>query len=528
MKKKSIKSRKDANLRLATDTTTAFIEHLSKVIDDDVSVKGQYLKKFWLSKYADPSPESASMRRNAAVQKWLATERRNANTNARLRSQALRNFMFLDGVTYAHLIHVVRGMVARVIPFMPSLDIAYGRFSGGASTSRKRAEGHPALKFQGKADDTDMWRPLDATRSAWQLFQTVNDRTAWAHHINESWVEPRFVSGNSLFTVPKNSEIDRCACKEPDVNLFLQRSLGNQIRFCLRRAGINLNDQTINGEFARRGSIDGSLATLDLSAASDSITTEAVRLLMPQNWFHYLSLVRSPTTMVDGRKVELEMFSSMGNGFTFELESLLFYSVARAVAFLTGTPGHISIYGDDIICPSVMVPELVKALAFMGFVVNKEKSFDEGDFRESCGAYWHAGENVKPFFLRGPINRYTDLIKILNQLLNWGSRELGVFDPRYAEVWHAFKILIPDQYWGGQDLESITSLVTGDGPRKRLKPVAKQQKVDNIGGYLLWLHSAIDRVVATEKDISRTEDAKTFISRRNTQPREADLPVVLG
>jgi len=426
--------------------------------------------------------------------------------------------MFLEGVTYAHLISTVRLMVARVIPWMPSLDIAYGQFSGGASTCKKRAEGHPALKFLGKAD---------ATREAWRLFQAVNDRTRWSSHINESWVEPRFVRGNSLFTVPKNSEIDRCACKEPEINLFLQRMLGNQIRYCLRRSGINLNDQNRNGELARLGSISGDLATIDLSAASDSVTIEAVRLLMPKEWFYHLSSARSLTTRVKESEVDLEMFSSMGNGYTFELESLLFYAIAKAVAYLTGTRGHISVYGDDIICPTVMVEELFRALRFFGFQVNEEKSFFEGDFRESCGSYWHAGENVKPFFLRGPINRYTDLIKVLNQLLSWSSEGLGVSDPRYTAVWEAFKTLIPEQFWGGQDLTSITSLVTGDKPRRVLSPVVIQDKVFHRGGLLLWLHSALRRDGVTEGEITRSSDTKVFRSRRSRQPLATDLPLIL-
>lgn len=516
--RKKLRIRTDANLRLATDTTTAFIEHLSRVIEDDVSIRGQYLKKYWLSKFADPSPESASKRRSLAIEKWLTTERRNSLTNSRLQSVSARNFMFTDGVTYAHLISTVRRMVARVIPWTPSLDIAYGGFSGGASTSKKRAEGHPALKFLGKAD---------TTRCAWQLFQSVNSRTRWEAHLNESGLDPRYVSGNQLFTVPKNSEIDRCACKEPDINLFLQRMLGNQIRFCLRRVGIDLNDQDINGNLAREGSITGDLATVDLSAASDSVVTEAVRLLMPKEWFHYLSICRSPTTLVDGKVVNLEMFSSMGNGYTFELESLLFYSIARAVAFLTGTRGPISVFGDDIICPTEMTEELFRALSFFGFTTNKEKTFTKGDFRESCGSYWHAGMNVKPFFLKSPIIRVTDLVKILNQLLRWSSRDGGVADPRYTEVWDVFRVLIPEQYWGGQDLTSITSLVTGHPPRKRLSPVAKPDKIWHKGGLLNWMHSALSRTGLTESTMTQSRDRNCYECRRNRQPRAVDLPVVL-
>ena len=161
--------------------------------------------------------------------------------------------------------------------------------------------------------------------------------------MSEAGLEPRFVNGNVMFTVPKNSEIDRCACKEPDLNMFLQKGFGNQIRYLLKKkAGVDLNNQLINRELARVGSVDGSLMTVDLSSASDSVTSALVGRLLPPDWFWYLDLVRSPVTMIDGEVHLNEMFSSMGNGFTFELESLLFYAITRATAYFGGWNGHIS------------------------------------------------------------------------------------------------------------------------------------------------------------------------------------------
>ena len=185
----------------------------------------------------------------------------------------------------------VRLVVSSILPWEPSLNLFNNGFSGGASTSKGRRQGHPALKFLDRAD---------ITRDAYPLFQAVNRRTRWADHLDESRLDPRFVRGNVMFTVPKSSDIDRCACKEPDINMFLQKGVGNHIRRRLRRYGINLNDQSVNRDLAYQGSIDSSIATLDLSSASDTFCTQVVKALLPHIWFEYLSDIRSPYTVIDG------------------------------------------------------------------------------------------------------------------------------------------------------------------------------------------------------------------------------------
>ena len=164
--------------------------------------------------------------------------------------------------------------------------------------------------------------------------------------------------------------------------MYLQKMLGDQIRMLLKWKHIDLNDQRINARLAKLGSERGDLATIDLSSASDSVTTELVKLVMPNDWFYYLDVFRSRHTDCEGTIVTPHMFSSMGNGFTFELESLLFYAITRAACYYTGSAGRISVYGDDIICPSQGYDAVASALAFYGFKVNAKKSFAEGPFRE--------------------------------------------------------------------------------------------------------------------------------------------------
>lgn len=517
MANRKLRQPKTEDKLLPRAVTDEFVTELNELLADAPDVKSQYLLRYWLTKYCELDVGQARQRRSAAIEKWLKTEIRNSVTNTRLTSSAGR-LWFSSTRTFDDVLNGAAKVIRDIIGSAPSLDLLHGGFSGGATTSRPRNEGHPALKFLGQAD---------VTRPAYQIWTTING-SRWADHWNESGLEPRFVPGNVLFTVPKNAEIDRVAAKEPDLNIFLQKMLGNQLRWCLRRVGINLNDQSINGELARRGSIDGSLATLDLSSASDSVTYQLVKRLLPFDWFYYLEAFRSPVTEIDGDLHINEMFSSMGNGFTFELESLIFYSLARSTARLMGVRGKLSVYGDDIIVPTDLVEPFIRVLSFAGFQTNAEKSFYDGPFRESCGSYWHAGEDVKPFFLRGPLHRLSDLIHLLNSLASWATFE-GIVDPRFEELWLKFRVYVPKVLWGGQDFTSRSSLVTADLPRKELKEVTRLVSHTHVGGLLFWLFAAYGRLGFVDDPLSTAGSLRTGLSRlrRNRQLLNTDLPLFL-
>lgn len=204
--------------------------------------------------------------------------------------------------------------------------------------------------------------------------------------------------GSKLTTVPKNAKTDRVICIEPDVNIYVQLGIGAAIRRSLKLSGIDLNDQTRNQSLAQRAYAEA-LVTIDLKAASDTISYEVVKYLLPHRWFELLALARCDYTQVDGEYVPLEKFSSMGNGYTFELESLVFYTAILAVA-PDVDPEKVGVYGDDIVCPAACAEELIDYLNFLGFEVNIEKTFTNGSFFESCGCDFFRGVNVRPFFLR--------------------------------------------------------------------------------------------------------------------------------
>lgn len=467
----------DANRRLPNDLTQD-LRHLLESLPSDR--KTSYLQDVVFSKFVSADTAPSKVRRNRAIFKWLCTEMNNEATNVRLMTVS-EDFNILPRVSYCTFMSKVRSIITSVIGEVPDEDSLNGAFSGGASTSRVRTESHPALKYLGIADATpDVLSMVDL------LFE---DRPLWANLRAVFDSNIRVVSGNVLFTVPKSTEIDRCACKEPDLNMYIQKGIGNYFRNSLRKVGINLRDQSRNRLLARKGSQDLSLATIDLSSASDSISRELVFQCLPPLWFTILDGSRSKFTLIDSDVHRNEMFSSMGNGFTFELESLIFYAVARATAYFRGISGTLSVYGDDIICPTDMAEDLVFTLSFLGFETNISKSFWTGDFRESCGGHYIDGRDVTPFYVRKPITHLIDVIHLANSIRQWAtvSDEFPILDPTVYELWWHFATMVPRTLWGGHDTSDKSRLVSFWKPPKMfcLRPLRKTVSTQE-GGYLFW------------------------------------------
>lgn len=226
--------------------------------------------------------------------------------------------------------------------------------------------------------------------------------------------------------VPKNSEEHRTIGIEMNGLVPLQKVVGDLIRnrlFKATKGRINLNSQKRNQHLAKQAKLFG-LATVDLANASSSISYELVRELLPYDWFCLVDDFRSENGHEPSSdlKVKYEMISSMGNGFTFELESLIFYALVIATGEEMGVGAlelhrSVSVYGDDIIVPQHMATALYENLTLFGFTPNKDKSFTKGFFFESCGADYYDGTDVRPFFLRRDIKTYRDLFFLMNSLL---------------------------------------------------------------------------------------------------------------
>lgn len=235
-------------------------------------------------------------------------------------------------------------------------------------------------------------------------------------------------TANKVVMVPKTAKVHRTIAIEPLLNGYVQKGVDVYLRGRLKRFGLDLQDQTRNQRLAKLGSLGGfnPFVTLDLSAASDSLAIETVRDLLPPAWYSFLRDIRSPnyeSALGSGR---YEKFSSMGNGFCFPLETLVFASLAVACNAET-TDTEFCVYGDDIIVRQQTALLLTEALKFYGFRINPDKSFFHGPFRESCGADYFDGINVRPYNLDFVPSTDRDIFKVYN-----GLRENPYFCPLLA------------------------------------------------------------------------------------------------
>lgn len=371
-------------------------------------------------------------RRDVATQKFLEAERLCEETNRSLialRWNPQRDPAFnsiLHGA--AHKIRELLG------DFDPDEFIELIGFGPGVSSSVKGSRVGSYYKALGSPEVTTQALPMGLVvlNEAHPLPAALL-RADGPVSLLRSSMQP--VMGNRIAFVPKDAKTDRSIAVEPHVNILLQKGVGGVLRRRLRRVGINLNDQSRNQALARYGSLTGSLATIDLSMASDSLSIELVRDLLPHDWFLVLDSLRSHYGSFDGKDwFRYQKFSSMGNGFTFELESLVFWAISRTIVEASGG-GTVSVYGDDIIVPSVCYEGVTTSLRKCGFVPNLQKSYSSGSFRESCGADFFLGTPVRPFFIRSKIQGLTERIKVHNRIFEYSNLRLPLFrDTRFSGV----------------------------------------------------------------------------------------------
>lgn len=217
----------------------------------------------------------------------------------------------------------------------------------------------------------------------------------------------RHVTCSEWFSVPKDWKTDRSCELGAGINAVLQRFYG--IHICARLD--RFHDLPLHRRpeehvrLSRHASLFGDLVTKDLKNASNTIARETVRNSLEHEWYSVLNRIRSHYIKLPTQSEphKLEMFSAMGNGFTFELETLLFEAACWTAVQLDGkgTDSFYTVFGDDIIINARHSETLDKVLDILGFEINQTKSFTHGPFRESCGGDFFLGANVRPTFFRG-------------------------------------------------------------------------------------------------------------------------------
>jgi hypothetical protein len=392
------------------------------------SVAATMLLESVFKKFEDPNPKADAK----AIEKFLAVNERMGSYKLVVESSwdeevignvktCLERFLHPEGV-----------------PLVDSFQQLFeaGELGPGASIAGRGGDFYTKM-FSSELTTTGL--PLYA-----EYRSNIKNLTSWSEAENLRFTKcrgPVLVEGNRLSLVPKNIDISRTICTEPTLNMWYQLGLGNVIRERLRSFfGIDLRHVAdINRHMARLGSLDqdgpGSFSTIDLESASDSISLTLVDELFPQWFSSILKYLRSPVSRLpDGSALTLNMVSTMGNGFTFPLQTLLFAAVVSAVYAekdsrrkpyplnrVNSENPNWSVFGDDIIVRSDAYDRVVHVLNLLGFRVNAEKSFNKGPFRESCGCDFFKGHMVRGVYLKH-LTTAQDTYVAFNKLVRWSAR----------------------------------------------------------------------------------------------------------
>jgi hypothetical protein len=356
-------------------------------------------------------------RSQAAIDKFLAVE-------TRLSALDFRAIY----VKHPEFVNHLRTFISKVLgnPQNNFKDMFWNaRFGPGATLGITKGMTSNFYKFK------DL--PYSCTQAAMPISLALiksDERWRWAvekqlHLCRKSSYEDLFemVDGNKVTTVPKTALIDRTIAIEPLMNVMLQLGIHEFLSPRLKRfCNIDLQDQGRNREFATRLSH----ATIDLSSASDSISNTLVGMLFPPVWREVLRSLRSPEGILpNGEKIKYKKISSMGNGYTFVLETLIFAAVVSFVVGEKQLRESCALYGDDIIVPCEHVDQVIGYLEVLGFIINKDKSFTNGLIRESCGVEYFNGKNIRSVYIKKQPTHVTHLFNDYNRLKRFFKTHAG-------------------------------------------------------------------------------------------------------
>lgn len=290
---------------------------------------------------------------------------------------------------------------------------------------------------------------------------------------------------STLRFVPKDVTKARSICMEPNSFMYLQQMVLDWMVHAMEQGDIrkfvSLRDQAQSQIAALHGSTYGSVDTIDLSSASDSVHVDLVKAIFPREYLYWLLATRtSRVRLPDGTIRSVKKFAPMGSALCFPVQCIVFTSICLyAMLRHEGTVSSLSdeldpavvkkfirqrihsqydertpygkkferltVYGDDISCDSRVTEGVVLVLEQLGFRVNGDKSFKGSQaFRESCGVYAFNGQDVTPltfkpsFFSRGiDALGIVSLIDLLNLAGDYGYRNLRrhlIQIVRYAPV----------------------------------------------------------------------------------------------
>lgn len=332
----------------------------------------------------------------------------------------------------------------------------------------------------------------------------------------------------NLTIVPKKYNVGRVIVPDTVLGGFISNGLGRMIMDRLAvNAGLDIRrKQQEHKRVALKASRTGHLVTADMSKASDNISWALLQRILPKGWIDVIDSDRIRKVSYEGEILDVSSPLLMGKGYTFPLQTLVFYSLLLSIANELGI-GHkyISVYGDDLIYPYALHKYVLAVFPKLGLIINVDKtSCDKGNgtafrksgcFRESCGGDYLDGMDIRPY---APMGRSDDVsanpfetakeramfyYTLLNGLLSrWHWSEIRgtvrhllicaqncigriVVVPTDSAVTAGLRYDGENLAW----LTDIEELLNIEWPK-----YAKVQRKDTLGGYSeFWLYSFLSR-----------------------------------
>ena len=456
-----------------------------------------------LTKYNDEN-EPSETAKNAALEIFL-------DSNARCKAWQLCPSEIKDDYLLGHFrkalwdfFHGTKGCAWE--PWVPDLVhvVSQGGVGPGSSVLGNGTD------FYTKVFSSPLSATSDTLHYIWE--RTVSGMPRWTAALQSRprRYNPRLVRGSKLSFVNKKVDVARTIGTEPTINMWFQLGIGRLLEARLaEKFNFRLSDQQeVNAQLARIGSLTDDLVTLDLKSASDSVSLGMIEWafegLKPLK--DLLLMCRSPVTQLPNKQLlELHMLSSMGNGYTFPLQTLLFSCVISAVYAFRGIPflsrgpvpsRNVGVFGDDLICHVDASADVIRLLGLLGFRINAQKSFVKGRFRESCGADWFSGTYVRPvFFKRARTDQ--DLFVLINRLTVW-TAHTGISLPITVKYLRSLLRGRPWQIPPGENLDAGIQL-----------PARYADKVEHIGHgireYRRWIPKTVNITVTDTGDFTLPE-----------------------
>lgn len=334
--------------------------------------------------------------------------------------------------------------IAPQTTFDLQLVLRFWRYGPGASNGVKGK--HPCQKLD---------QPFTCTERAAPFVRLLSRSIPhYTPTFGKCFVE--VVDATKLIAVPKNDKTARLIGIEPSGNMALQLAFASIVEEALAIAGFDirtpsfqegtledlrsyaLNQSSVceypqaewNKNMARLGSITGDFSTLDLSSASDHISPALIAALWPRDCVHFMNIIRAQKfdcSKFGDSFIDSNIFSTMGNGFTFPIMTMtflaLYYGYLCSLGMVSSVgvdPERFCVFGDDMIVPTEHFQGFYCCLSELGLVINQDKSFSDGFFRESCGGDFYFGKDITPFYIKS-VSTEADIYVAINQATRWSA-----------------------------------------------------------------------------------------------------------